>query len=585
MIGEKGAQVLKKDKIFQKNRFFPQAKLNYAENLLRSQDDTDALVFWGEDKVKRRLSHKELYGQVERLASALRAQGVEKGDRVAAFLPNMPETIIGMLAAASIGAIWSSCSPDFGVQGVLDRFQQIKPKVLFVIDYYYYKGKVIDCREKVKDIATHLPSVEKVIMVNYDGEAKSGDCSSFHDFCEEAPETPLTFERLPFDHPLLIMFSSGTTGKPKCIVHGAGGTLIQHLKEHQLHTNIKPGERFFYFTTCGWMMWNWMVTGLASGATLLLYDGSPFVTDSILFDYADEENMTVFGTSAKYIDTLHKKEINPIGTHSLKSLKVMTSTGSHLAPESFAYVYEHVKKDINLASISGGTDIVSCFALGNPIAPVYAGELQTRGLGLAVDVFDEAGKSLRGEKGELVCTQPFPCMPVSFWNDSDGSKFNGAYFERFPNIWHHGDYVKLTDHNGLIIYGRSDATLNSGGVRIGTAEIYRQVEQVDEVLESVCVGQEWDNDTRIILFVKLREGVTLDEDLSKKIKLQIRAHTTPRHVPAKILQVPDIPRTVSGKITEKAIQQIIHGESIKNKEALANPEALDHYKGLEELRG
>ncbi len=573
--------------------FFPEARINFAENLLRRPqnnpgDDSDALVFWGEDKVKRRLSHQELYDQVSRVAQALAAEGVGPGDRVAGFMPNMPETIIAMLATTSLGAVWSSCSPDFGVQGVLDRFGQIEPKVLFCPDGYYYNGKKIDSRPRIAEFTAQLPSLQKIVVVSY-VEAEP-DVSSIDravrldDFIASYPAGEIAFTRMPFNAPLYIMFSSGTTGKPKCIVHGIGGTLLQHLKEHILLCDVKPGDRVFYFTTCGWMMWNWLVSGLAAEATLLLYDGSPFAPDgNILFDYADAEKMTLFGTSAKYIDALNKGGLDPKSTHDLSSLKLMTSTGSPLVPEGFDYVYEHIKDDVCLSSIAGGTDIISCFVGGNPIGPVWRGEIQRRCLGMAVEVYDDNGKPVRGEKGELVCVKPFPCMPIGFWNDPDGSRYRAAYFETYPNIWHHGDFVELTEHEGIIVYGRSDATLNPGGVRIGTAEIYRQVEKLEEVEESIVIGQDWEGDVRVVLFVKLRPGIVLDDDLTARIKTQIRNGCTPRHVPAKVVQVADIPRTKSGKIVELAVRDVVHGRKVKNKEALANPEALDLYKGLPEL--
>ena len=570
-------------------RWFPEARLNFAENLLRRRDPATAIVFWGEDRIKSRISYAELHDEVSRLAQALRAAGVKSGDRVAAYMPNLPGTVIAMLAATSLGAIWSSCSPDFGVQGVLDRFGQIEPKVLFAADGYFYNGKTINLVDRLKDISANLPSLQKIVVVPY--TRRDPDIGAIpnsitvHDFMAPYRPRDIVFEQLPFDHPLYIMYSSGTTGVPKCIVHGAGGTLLQHLKEHVLHTDIKPGDRLFYFTTCGWMMWNWLVSGLAARATLLLYDGSPFVAGgNILFDYADAESMKVFGTSAKYLDAVAKLGLEPRKTHRLAALGSMLSTGSPLVPESFDYVYRSIKSDIQLASISGGTDIVSCFALGNPLLPVWRGELQCRGLGLKVEVFNNDGQPVRGEKGELVCTAPFPSMPVGFWNDPDGAKYRAAYFERFPGVWCHGDYVELTAHDGLIIYGRSDAVLNPGGVRIGTAEIYRQVEQLDAVVESIVIGQDWEHDVRIVLFVRLREGLKLDAALSDRIGKQIRDNTTPRHVPAKIVQVGDIPRTKSGKIVELAVRDVVHGRAIRNIEALANPEALALYKDIPELQ-
>jgi acetoacetyl-CoA synthetase len=570
-------------------QWFPDARLNFAENLLRRRDDGDSLVFWGEDKVRRRMTFADVYDAVARTAQALKAEGVVEGDRVAAFMPNMPETIIFMLAASSLGAIWSSCSPDFGVQGVLDRFGQIEPKILFAVEGYHYNGKSHDTLPRVAEIAARLPTLKKTVIVSYTREQPGikaiRNAVQLAEFVGPFKGKPIEFRQLPFNHPLYIMYSSGTTGVPKCIVHGAGGTLLQHLKEHRLHTNLKRDDRLFYFTTCGWMMWNWLASGLASGATLLLYDGAPtYPGPQVLFDFADAEHMSVFGTSAKYIDALHKAGAKPIETHNLASLKTMTSTGSPLVPESFDYVYRAIKKDLLLSSISGGTDIVSCFVLGNPTLPVYRGEIQCRGLGMNVQVFDDEGRPVLGAKGELVCTAPFPSMPIEFWNDSDGAKYRAAYFERFPNIWCHGDYMELTERGTAIIYGRSDATLNPGGVRIGTAEIYRQVEQLEEVIESLVIGQDWDNDVRVVLFVRLRPGLRLDELLITRIRSHIRANTTPRHVPAKILQVSDIPRTKSGKIVELAVRNIVHGRPVKNIEALANPEALDHFKDRTELR-
>ena len=577
-------------------RWFPDARLNFSQNLLRSQDDSDALVFWGEDKVRRRISHTELYHQVAQLAAALRNAGIKSGDRVAAYMPNMPETVVAMLATASIGAVFSSSSPDFGTQGVLDRFQQIEPRILITADGYWYNGKRIDNLDRIGEIVSNLPTLEQVLVVPYLAGDEALDLSKirgarpYADFI--APyktETQIHFESQPFDHPLYILYSSGTTGLPKCIVHCAGGVLLQHLKEHRLHGDIKPGDRMFYFTTCGWMMWNWLVSALASGATLLLYDGSPTLKDgSILFDYADAEQMTHFGTSAKFIDAIAKLDLRPVETHRLEKLRTIFSTGSPLAPEGFDYVYRYIKHDVCLASISGGTDIISCFVGGNPILPVWRGEIQCSGLGMKVEVYDENGNPVHGTKGELVCTKPFPVMPIGFWNDPDGTRYHAAYFEKYPDVWCHGDYVELTQHGGIIIYGRSDAVLNPGGVRIGTAEIYRQVEKLDEVTESLVIGQNWPpgdiGDVRVVLFVKLRSGITLDAALIARIKQTIRDNTTPRHVPQKVLQVADIPRTRSGKIVELAVRNIVHGAPVKNIEALANPEALDYFRDRVELK-
>jgi len=573
-------------------RWFPAARLNYAENLLRRRDRAPAIVFWSEERLKTTVTCAELYSEVSRLAQALQAAGVKPGDRIAGYLPNVPGAMIAMLAATSLGAAWSSCSPDFGVQGVLDRFGQIEPKVLFAADGYFYNGKTIDLVDRLKEIAAGLPSVERVVVVPYTRPrpplAGIPRAVNVHDLMAPWRPKEMTFERFPFDHPLYIMYSSGTTGVPKCIVHGAGGTLLQHLKEHQLHVDLKPGERLFYFTTCGWMMWNWLASALASRATIVLYDGSPFVAGGrVLFDYADAARINVFGTSAKFIDSAAKAGLKPRASHQLKSLRALLSTGSPLVPESFDYVYREVKADLHLASISGGTDIISCFVLGNPLAPVWRGEIQCRGLGMKVEVFDDTGRPLRGEKGELVCTAPFPSMPVGFWNDADGAKYRAAYFEKFPGVWWHGDYIEEAASGGFVIYGRSDAVLNPGGVRIGTAEIYRQVERLDEVVESLVIGQDWPpehpTDVRVVLFVRLRDGLSLDEALAEKIKHWIRSNATPRHVPAKILQVPDIPRTKSGKIVELAVRNVVHGRPVKNIEALANPEALEHYRNRPEL--
>jgi acetoacetyl-CoA synthetase len=590
VIGEPGSRVLVDGDKMPGAAFFPDAMLNFAENFLQLDGDSDAIVFKGEDKVSYRLSWSQLRAQVSQLQQALRAAGVKEGDRVAAMMPNMPETVVCMLATTSLGAIWSSCSPDFGEQGVLDRFGQIEPVVFVSVDGYWYNGKQQNVTGKVKAIVEKLPTLRKVILIDYLGTAAQAATdvplsTAYADVLAEFAPKPLEFTRMPFNHPVYILFSSGTTGIPKCIVHGAGGILLQHLKEQQLHAGIKAGDRFFYFTTCGWMMWNWLVSGLATGATLLLYDGSPFHPNgNVLFDFAQAEKMTYFGTSAKFIDALRKSELRPMDTHDLSTVRVMSSTGSPLSPEGFVYVYEAIKKDIHLASISGGTDIAACFVLGIPLKPVWIGEIQGPGLGMATDVWDDDGKHIVGEKGELVCTKAFPSMPVMFWNDADGSKYHSAYFERFDNIWCHGDFAEWTQHGGMIIHGRSDATLNPGGVRIGTAEIYNQVEQMSEIVEAIAIGQIWDNDVRVVLFVRLAPGVQLDAELDKKIKAKIRTGATPRHVPAKIVAVADIPRTKSGKITELAVRDLVHGRTVKNKEALANPEALDLFKDIPELQ-
>ena len=569
-------------------RWFPGVRLNFAENLLKRDDDAPALVFVGENGRRAELSWAELQTKVRGLAAAMKAEGVEPGDRVAACMPDSIETVVAMLAATALGAVWSSTSPDFGKDGVLDRFGQIEPKLLVAVDGYVYNGKRLSIVDKVAAVAGALPSLKRTIVCPFLDD--DPDLSAvpnavlFDDFLVQDPP-PLAFARLPFDAPLYVLYSSGTTGKPKAIVHGIGGTLLQHLKEHRLHTDLKAGDRLFYFTTCGWMMWNWMVSALAGGTTLVLFDGSPFYPKpEALWDLVRDEKVTVFGTSAKYIDACKKAGLRPKDTHDLTPLRALLSTGSPLVAESFDYVYDAIKDDLQLASVSGGTDIVSCFVLGNPAGAVRRGQIQMRGLGLDVEVWNDEGQAVVGEKGELVCTRPFPAMPIMFWNDEGGERYRSSYFDRFEGVWCHGDYAEITEDGGVIIHGRSDAVLNPGGVRIGTAEIYRQVEQVEEVLESVCVGQDWGGDVRVVLFVKLKEGAVLDDGLKDKIKRQVRANATPRHVPARIVAVADIPRTLSGKITEIAVRDTIHGRPVKNTEALANPDALDLYRDLEDLR-
>jgi acetoacetyl-CoA synthetase len=585
---ERGTVILEDGERFPGARWFPGAQLNYAENLLRRDDDRTAVIGLLEDGRRRTLTHGELFNEVSRLAAALRDAGVQAGDRVAGFMPNLPETLVAMLATASIGAVWSSCSPDFGVNGVLDRFGQIAPKVLFAADGYLYNGKRCDSLERLRAVSEAIDSIETIVVVPLLAAQPALDglrgAHRYGDFLVDGTP-PLAFAQLPFDHPLFIMYSSGTTGVPKCIVHGAGGTLLQHLKEHRLQVGLRPGDVFFYFTTCGWMMWNWLVSGLASGATLLLYDGSPFAAEgNLLLDAIDGEGINVFGTSAKFIAALEKGGKQPARSHDLDSLRTILSTGSPLSHESFEYVYRDFKADVCLSSISGGTDILSCFVGGCPVLPVRCGEIQTAGLGMAVEIWNDAGAPVRGEKGELVCTRPFPSCPIGFWNDADGARFRAAYFDRWPGVWAHGDYGELTAHDGFVIHGRSDAVLNPGGVRIGTAEIYRQVERIPEVLESIVIGQHWADDVRVVLFVVLREGCELDEDLCARIRRMIRDNTTPRHVPAKIVRVADIPRTISGKIVELAVRNVVHGEAVKNTDALANPEALALYRDLPELR-
>jgi len=566
--------------------WFAGSELNYAEHLLRHRDGREALVFSAENGQRHALTFDELRTAVADVAAGLKRAGVASGDRVGGYLPNCPEAIIAMLATTSIGAIWSSCSPDFGVNGVVDRFGQIEPKVLFTADAYFYNGKRFDCLDTVAQIVRAIPTIERTVVVPFAGTAVDtspvDNAVTLGVFAE--PGASLVFEPVAFDHPLFIMYSSGTTGVPKCIVHGHGGTLLQIVKEHVLHCDIGPGDRVFYFTTCGWMMWNWLATGLATGATLVLFDGSPFFDDGrVLWQMAEREKVTVFGTSAKYISALQKAGVRPRDEFDLPELRAVLSTGSPLAPESFDYVYDAIGDDLQLSSIAGGTDIISCFVLGNPTLPVRRGEIQCRGLGMAVEFFDDDGNALIEQRGELVCTRPFPSAPVGFWNDSDNAKYRAAYFEKYPGVWAHGDFAELRRTGGIVIHGRSDAVLNPGGVRIGTAEIYRQVEKLDEVVESIAVGQDWEDDVRVVLFVVLREGIELDDALRDRIRRVIRENTTPRHVPAKIVAVAEIPRTKSGKIVEIAVRSVVHGEAVKNTEALANPEALRHFRDIPEL--
>ena len=579
VIGTKGDQILVNPESVEHAEFYLFAKLNFAQNLLRQQNDHIAITFIGENKVRRQLTYQELYGEVSKVADHFQQWGVTKGDRVAGYLPNMPETVAAMLAATSQGAVWTACSPDFGVQGVIDRFSQIEPKVLITVDGYYYNGKEFSCLERLPEILAHLPTVERVVVVSYLGIKHS--YPRWDQLLATSEATDITFTQVGFNDPLYILYSSGTTGVPKCIVHGVGGTLLKHLSEHQLQCDIKPADRVFYFTTCSWMMWHWLVSCLASQAHIVLFDGSPtYPTPTFLWDIAEELQINFFGTSAKYLSNLHKLEIDITKTHKLDELQTIGSTGSPLLPETFDYIWDNLKRNVQISSLSGGTDIISCFMMGNPIGAVHRGEIQGPALGIAVDVFDEHGNSLKTGAGELVCTQPFPCRPIGFWKDEDGTKYHQAYYTRFNNIWHHGDFCEWTPSHGLVIHGRSDTTLNPGGVRIGTAEIYRQLENIAEASECLAIGQKWQDDERIILFVVLQSGIELSPSLIDHIKKHIRTHTTPRHVPAKIIAVSDLPRTKNNKLAEIAVRDVVHGKEVKNKEALLNPDCLREFEAI-----
>tara|TARA_B110000438_G_scaffold283647_1_gene311894 strand:+ start:2310 stop:4268 length:1959 start_codon:yes stop_codon:yes gene_type:complete len=588
--GDSGNITFQESNIFYKNRFFPNAKLNYAENILKKNNHSKSIIFRSENGYKTSLSWKSLNLNVAKVSNWLKDNGVNKGDRIAAYLPNIPETVVAYISTSSLGAIWSSCSPDFGVRGVIDRFSQIKPKILFIGDKYFYNGKTINILERLSPILKNIPSIKKVVVVPYPGtevEKKNKfkkEIYNWNELMNLKNKKKVQYTLFNFNDPLAILYSSGTTGKPKCICHGIGGVLLQHNKELQIHSNISDNDRIFYFTTCGWMMWNWLVGALTSGATILLFDGFPmYKKDDLLFEFASEEKATLFGVSAKYIDALNNNRVIPKKNHDLSKLKTICSTGSPLSKGGFNYIYNMIKKDVHLSSISGGTDIVSCFVLGNLFQSVYAGEIQNRGLGMDVDIFDEKGKSIQNKKGELVCKKPFPSMPIKFWNDEGDKKYKAAYFEKYNNIWHHGDFAKITNNGGFVIFGRSDTTLNPGGVRLGTAEIYNEVEKFKEIQESIVIGQSWKNDIRIILFVVLNKGYNLNEKIKKKIKIKIKINASPRHVPSKIISINEIPKTKNGKLVELAVKQTIEGDEIKNLEALANPDSLKQFKNIKEL--
>jgi len=588
--GDLGDTLLKESSIFYKNEFFPNARLNYAKNLLKKNNEQKSIIFKSENGYRTALSWKNLNLNVTQVSNWMKSKGIKKGDRVAAYLPNIPETVIAYISTSVLGAVWSSCSPDFGTTGVIDRFSQITPKILFIGDKYFYNGKKINILERLSGILNKIPSIKKVVIVPYPGtevekrnEFKT-EIYSWNKLINSKSKNKIQYSLLNFNDPLAILYSSGTTGKPKCICHGTGGVLLQHNKEIQIHSDVKENDRVFYFTTCGWMMWNWLVGALASGATILLFDGFPmYKKDDLLFEFASEEKVTLFGISAKYIDALSNNRVVPKNNHNLSKLKTICSTGSPLSKDGFQYIYGKIKKDVHLSSISGGTDIVSCFVLGNLFQPVYTGEIQNRGLGMDVDIFDEKGFSIQNKKGELVCKKPFPSMPIKFWNDKGDKKYKAAYFEKYKNIWHHGDFAKITNNGGFIIFGRSDTTLNPGGVRLGTAEIYNEVEKFKEIQESIVIGQSWKNDIRIILFVVLNKGYNLDDEIKNKIKKAIRVNASPRHVPSKIISIMEIPKTKNGKLVELAVKQTIEGETIKNLEALANPDSLKQFKNIKEL--